>query len=244
MLSLETAIRLMVIGQALLIAAVFLVGSGRRGPRFSGAAIMLGAAAYLYTSGDLLGSMPRLEPLIRLITLAVPFLVWLFARAIFHAPWPHAFFTVAVVILVVATWAMQVVKGLVPPEMAEGALIVLRTGGLVAMVHALWLAWVGRPDDLVERRRRFRLMFVAIIAAEVTATLTVELVFGDGNVPEWLDMTNAIVIAAMMLILAIPMLRLRRVFFEPDPIRPTVLQPGPDDDAATAQDVYLSLIHI
>ena len=104
------------------------------------------------------------------------------------------------------------------------------------MAHALWLAWWGRPDDLVERRRRFRLMFVAVIALQVTAVLVVELVFGVGRVPAWLDTTNAIVIAAVMLVLSIPMLRLRKVFFEPDQHRPDAS--AESAERATAQDVY------
>ena len=236
MASLETAIRLMVIGQALLIAAVFLFGSGGRAPRVSGAAVMLGAAAYLYMSGPLRGSLPPIEPFLLLVTLAVPFLVWSFARAIFDAPWPPALLNIAAAMLLLGTWFMHVVDGWVDPAMASGASTVLRTGGLIAMAHALWLAWWGRPDDLVERRRRFRLMFVAVITLQVTAVLAVELVFGDGRVPRWLDTTNAIVIAAVMLVLSIPMLRLRKVFFEPD--RPRREESGTSPEAATPQDVY------
>jgi AraC-like DNA-binding protein len=234
MASLESAIRLMVIGQALLIAVVFLSGTGGRAARVSGAAVMIGAAAYLYMSGPLYGSLPAIEPFLMLVTLAVPFLVWSFARAIFDAPWPPALLNVAAGALLVGTWLMQVIDGWVDPATASGATVVLRTGGLIAMAHALWLAWWGRPDDLVERRRRFRLLFVAVIALQVTAILAVELVFGVGRVPAWLDMTNAIAIAALMLVLSIPMLRLRKVFFEPD--RP--FADAPAAEAGTAQDVY------
>ena len=236
MASLESAIRLMVIGQALLIAVVFLSGSGGRAARISGAAVMLGAAAYLYLSGPLYGSLPAIEPFLMLVTLAVPFLVWSFARAIFDAPWPPALLNIAAGALLLGTWLMQVLDGWVDPATASGASTVLRTGGLIAMAHALWLAWWGRPDDLVERRRRFRLLFVAVIALQVAAVLTVELVFGVGRAPAWLDMTNAIVIAVVMLVLAIPMLRLRKVFFEPD-------RPLPDasahlEETGAAHELY------
>ena len=236
MASLESAIRLMVIGQALLIAVVFLSGKGGRAARISGAAVMFGAAAYLHMSGPLYGSVPAMEPFLMLVTLAVPFLVWSFARAIFDAPWPPVLLNVAAAALLIGTWLMQVVDGWVDPATASGASTVLRTGGLIAMAHALWLAWWGRPDDLVERRRRFRLMFVAVIALQVTAVLAVELTFGVGRAPPWLDMTNVIVIAVVMLVLAIPMLRLRRVFFEPD-------QPLPDasehlEETGAAHELY------
>ncbi|MCG8371645.1 MAG: hypothetical protein MJA32_14215, partial [Proteobacteria bacterium] len=243
--TLETAIRLMVIGQALLVAAVFLFGKGGHAARISGTLVMLGVAAYLYSSGALWGSLPRLEPLILLVTMAVPFLVWSFARSIFDSPWPPLPVTAGIGLLLVVAWLMQVVDGLVEPEAAGAASLMLRSGGLVAMAHALWLAWWGRPDDLIERRRRFRLLFVAVIAWQVAAVLAVELVFGPGRVPAWLDMTKVFVIAAMMLVLAIPMLRLRRVFFEPD--RPVPAVAAGDGEPATAQDVYhrklLALMH-
>lgn len=234
--TLETAIRLMVIGQALLITAVFLFGKGGHAARISGTLVMLGVAAYLYSSGALWGSLPRLEPLILLVTMAVPFLVWSFARSIFDAPWPPMPVTAGIGLLLVVAWLMQIVDGLVEPEAANAASIMLRSGGLVAMAHALWLAWWGRPDDLIERRRRFRLLFVAVIAVQVAAVLVVELVSGPGRVPTWLDVTNVFVIAAMMLVLAIPMLRLRRVFFQPDRVVPGVAAVG--GEPATAQDVY------
>lgn len=236
MASLETAIRLMVIGQALLIAAVFLFGKGGRAARASGAAVMLGVAAYLYMSGPLRGSMPALEPLLLLVTMAVPFLVWSFARAIFDAPWPPALLNAAAAVLLLGTWLMHVVDGWTDPATASGASTVLRTGGLIAMAHALWLAWWGRPDDLVERRRRFRLMFVAVIALQVAAVLAIEIAFGDGRVPAWLDTTNALAVAAVMLVLSIPMLRLRKVFFEPDRPRPDV--PEQLAETPAAHDVY------
>ncbi len=233
---LETAIRLMVIGQALLIAAVFLFGTGGRAPRVSGALLMLGVAAYLYASSPMWGSMPIVEPLILLVTMAVPFLVWAFARAIFDAPWPPLVLNAAVVVVLAGTWLLHVLDNVFDPELANGASIALRSGGLIAVAHALWLAWWGRPDDLVERRRRFRLVFVAVIALQAAAVISVELAFGTGQVPTWLDMTNAVVIAIMMLALSVPMLRLRRVFFEADPIRPA--EPPRSAEGATAQDVY------
>ncbi len=220
----------MVIGQALLIATVFLVGKGGRAQRVSGAMIMLGLAAYQYSSGELWGSLPAIEPLILLVAMAGPFLVWSFARAIFDAPWPPALLTGVFVVLLAITWGMHVVGA----DMANGASVVLRIGGLIATAHAIWLAWWGRPDDLVERRRRFRLMFVAVIAIQVAAILMVEIIYGFGEVPQWLDMTNVVVIAVMMLVLSIPMLRLRRVFFEPD--RPVPEEP--EIETATARGVY------
>jgi hypothetical protein len=42
---------------------------------------------------------------------------------------------------------------------------VLHTGGLALAAHALWVAYIGRAEDLSEERRAFRLPFVIGVAA-------------------------------------------------------------------------------
>lgn len=66
-LNLETAIRLVVIGQELLIAAIFLSGKGTRVARVSGAALMLSIAGHLYMADVALRNLlPFVAPLGRL----------------------------------------------------------------------------------------------------------------------------------------------------------------------------------
>ena len=66
----EIAIRLIVIGQALLIAAIFLFGNGTRAARISGAMLMLSVAGYLYGSdASLRGAIPDLLPVVMLLAM-------------------------------------------------------------------------------------------------------------------------------------------------------------------------------
>lgn len=223
--SVETAIRLIVIGQELLIAAVFLFSGGARVARISGALLMLSIAAYLYSSDVVLAdSIPLLAPVAMLLALIVPFCLWLFARAIFEAPWPKPAVAHACALLVIVVWGIFVAEDVLNPVWVEAAGLVIQVLKLLVVVHALWLTMRGRPDDLIERRRALRLFFVGIISLQVAAVLLVELAIGGTLPPGWLQLSNVIIIGILTLGLAMPLLRLNHEFFE--------LQAGPESTPA------------
>ena len=66
---LETAIRLIVIGQDLLIALILMLGRGRRDVRYAAATLLLGVVAYLYMSSRVLGAFD--SPFISLAVLMI-----------------------------------------------------------------------------------------------------------------------------------------------------------------------------
>jgi len=213
--TLETAIRLVVIGQELLIAAVFLFSAGERIARISGALLMLSIASYLYASDPILIELvPLLTPFAILLAIIVPFFLWLFARAIFEAPWPKPVVMYACVSLIVFVWGVNVAQDMLNPNWVRAADVVLLLLKLLVVAHTLWMTLRGRPDDLIERRRTLRLFYVGIISVQIAVVLVVELVHGGSLPPGWLQLTNVIVIAVLTLGLAMPMLRLNHEFFE------------------------------
>ncbi|MFQ5609105.1 MAG: helix-turn-helix domain-containing protein [Woeseiaceae bacterium] len=215
MLTLESALRLLVIGQEFLIAAVFLSGSGSRAARVGGAVLMLSVVGYLYISSPGLGdSFAVIEPLAALFALAVPFALWFFARAVFEAPWPNPIAVVVAIVIGLAEWGIYLAGDIVDARIAQSAFAVVRVVSLAIVAHALSLTIRGRPDDLIERRRSFRLFFVGILSVQVAAVLIVELTLSGATAPAWLDLTNVIIIAVLTIGLAIPMLRLNSEFFE------------------------------
>lgn len=223
MTSIDSAIRLMVIGQVFLMAVVFLSGRGARGARISGALLMLGVVGYLFTSSSALReAVPLLVPVTTLLALSVSYCVWLFARAIFEAPWPSKVIVNTAAIIGIVVWLIYLGDSPQDSILVNVAGVVIKVLSLVIVAHAVWLAVQGRPDDLIERRRTFRLYFVGVISLQVAAVLVVELVLTGSTPPAWLDMTNLVVIAIVTLGLAIPMLRLNADFFVPDlqPMRP------------------------
>ena len=229
--SIETAIRLIVIGQELLLAAVFLFSAGERIARISGALLMLSIAAHLYTSGDVLrDAVPLLAPFALLFAMVVPFFLWLFARAIFEAPWPRPAVLYACAVLIIATWGVTLAKEVLNPDWVQAAGLGMQVLKLLVVAHVLWLTLRGRPDDLIERRRALRLFIVGIISLFVAAVLVVELAVGGTLPPGWLQLSNVIITGILTLGLAVPMLRLNHEFFElqTDP-KPATTKNGASD---------------
>ncbi len=213
--TLETAIRLVVIGQELLIAAVFLFSAGERIARISGALLMLSIASYLYASDPVLRDLvPLITPLTILFAMIVPFFLWLFARAVFEAPWPKPVVMYVCVSLIVFVWGVNVAQNVLNPNWVRAADVVLQLLKLLVVAHTLWMTLRGRPDDLIERRRTLRLFYVGIISVQIAVVLVVELLHGGELPPGWLQLSNVIVIGVLTLGLAMPMLRLNHEFFE------------------------------
>ena len=238
MLTFVTALRLVVIGQELLIAGVFLFGAGGRAPRVSGALLMLSIVGYLYTSDTVLSSaIPLIEPIMSLLALAVPFALWLFARAVFEAPWPRPVVLAVSVSVALTVWGIYLAGETVDSAVTAASNTIIRLLSLVIIGHALWLTLTGRPDDLIERRRTFRLFFVGIISLQAAAVLLVELVLGDGQAPSWLALTNVAIIAGLTLGLALPMLRLNAEFFDSGPDAATAVVREPDTALGPADSV-------
>jgi len=211
----ETAIRLIVIGQELLMAAVFLVSAGERVARISGALLMLSIAAYLYVSDPLLRDLiPLLTPIAVLFAMVVPFFLWLFARAIFEAPWPKPAVMYACVFLIAVVWGITISKDALHPDWVGPEGLVMQVLKLMVVAHVLWLTLRGRPDDLIERRRALRLLVVGAISLQLAVVLVVELVHGGSLPPGWLQFANVIIIAILTLALTTQMLRLNHEFFE------------------------------
>jgi AraC-like DNA-binding protein len=216
MLTTETAIRLIVIGQEFLIAAIFLFGNGTRAARISGAALMLSVAGYLYGSDtSLRGAIPELLPAVILMAMIVPYCLWAFARAVFESPWPKWWVTSAFLSVGVVVWAIFVAGEYGRSNWANSANVVMHVVSLTIVLHALWLTAKGRPDDLIEHRRTLRLYFIVVVAAQALLVLIVELALGTTAPPAWLEFGNVIIIAMLTIGLAIPMLRLNPEFFEP-----------------------------
>lgn len=210
----EISMRLIVIGQELLIALIFLFGSGSRSARISGALLMISVAAHLYTADPILReSVPGLFPLAALFAVAVPYFLWAFAKTLFDSPLPNVFLLTFFVAIGLVVWVAFVAEERISESLFESAFIFSRLTSLVIVINALWLSATGRPDDLLERRRRFRVVFVVLVSLLAIALLIAELVVGSSPTPGWLSMLSVLSIGGMTMGLAIPMLKLSEEFF-------------------------------
>ena len=226
MSSFETGLRLVVVGQALLIAAVFLFGRGRLSARLSGALLLASVAAYLLVSDPALrNALSGLVPLLGLFSILIPYALWSFARSVFEAPWPNRWVVTIFVSLALLFWVLFLSADDAPRWLAVVAERLRYLASLVIVVHALLIAARGRPDDLIERRRMFRVFFIVIVAVQVGAVLGVELFIGELQTG-WLTLVNVTLIAILTFGLALPLLRLDRDFFPHVPAP----DPGPDEE--------------
>lgn len=211
----DTALRLAIIGQQILIAAVFLAGKGSLTARVSASLFLVSVSGYLVISDPVLReALSVLMPLVSLLAMIVPLCLWVFARSVFEAPWPSKWIMAAFVLLTVGVWAQLLIRGGYESGVSSLAHDAERIASLFVVGHALYMAARGKPDDLVEKRRRFRDFFIVAVAVEVAAVLAVELALGDFP-PGWLNTLNVIVIAVLTFALAVPLLRLSHAFFAP-----------------------------
>lgn len=237
MSSFETGLRLVVVGQALLIAAVFLFGRGRLSARVSGAMLLLSVAAYLLVSDPVLRSaVPILVPLLALFSIVIPHSLWSFARSVFEAPWPARWIVGLFIVLALTFWVLFLLGDAVPPTVDLVAERTRYLASLVIVAHALLMAARGRPDDLVERRRLFRMFFIVIVSVQVGTVLGVELFIGELQTG-WLTLINVSVIAILTFGLAVPLVRLDREFFPRLPLQDADVDDAAADDLGPAEAV-------
>lgn len=237
MSSFETGLRLVVVGQALLIAAVFLFGRGRLSARLSGAMLLISVAAYLLVSDPALrAELSPIVPMLTLLSIIIPYALWSFARSVFEAPWPQRWVILAFIALGLGFWALSLYEDRLPQWFEIGAERLRYFASLVMVVHALLIAARGRPDDLIERRRLFRVFFIAIVAVQVGTVLAVELFIGELQTG-WLTVINVSVIAILTFGLAVPLLRLDRDFFPRIPAEESSSDEDDSDELSPAETV-------
>jgi AraC-like DNA-binding protein len=203
----------------LLLLAGLLIAARRRDPAcWLGTLSCLGAVAFVLTSIPGAGAVagPWLTPLVALcVTKAVWF--WLFARGLFREEFRvtprHLAF--AATVAVYGVWQQQAFVPDARAGLASGtghaaslgfdALI----GALVIL--ALMEAWRGLASDLVERRRRLRVLFVAVTGAYLGIAVCVQAynLLLDARTPQPLVLANLGLMVGLSLLAASSLVQLR-----------------------------------
>jgi AraC-like DNA-binding protein len=121
--------------------------------------------------------------------LATPAAVWMLALVLFReGPPPGRTHFAAAGALVAITMAGDYGRyrlGLLSghPELAQGLLLAGRAAALALLLCACWLALAHWRTDLVERRRKVRAAFIAVIGGVFATFATSEFVFGGRGGP-------------------------------------------------------------
>ncbi len=234
--TLDTAIRLMVIGQIMVISLFLSV----RGPRAVSIPLVLlqaSIAAYLVKSSAVLSAaVPAIDIPVFLLAMAGPYLVWAFASILFEFHRPPVWVMVLIPMATTIMCSFEIVTGS-SPVLVHAASIGF---SLFVVLHAIYRVLSGSLDDLSEPRRVFRLCFVTCISVVTAYILIVELVFvSQAAPPSWVPVSNAILIAAVYLAISVPLLSYSRHLLPEDQAPPLVEEPGLD---LAEQEMHKSLL--
>lgn len=200
--SIDTALRLMVIGQIVLISMVLLA----RGPRAVSVPLVLmqvSVIAYLVKSSAILAaSLAFAEIPLYVMAMSSPFLVWLCANVLFDFERPPLWVMVVVPSATLTLCSFKVFDSEAPLIFQVLSIV----ASLIVVLHAIYSIVRGSLDDLHEPRRRFRLYFVASMSLAAAFVLVMELAYVGQEIPAWLPVTNVSLIAAVFLLISIPLM--------------------------------------
>ncbi len=190
----DSAIRLLAIGQLLLMALVIGRGKAPRAIRMATAALLVCICAYLLLATPV--RLPERGPfwaIVQLAAQATPTMLWVFAHMLFERRIDRRVMAISVVILV-SCWIGFGLAG--PNENGLGLWLgVLQRGtSLILTAHAMRIAFQERGDDLIEKRRRLRVGFVIVVGILAVMVLVIEMIFGFRHTGAVVTLPQAIAI--------------------------------------------------
>ncbi len=198
LLLIDTLLRGMTIGAQALIAFAFLLRRPVTWRRGLGAAFIISTACYVInTSNPLSDSLGPVIIPIRVLSIIAPVIFWWFALSLFNDSfrmrWP---------VLIPLLFVGQLVIGhfiSIRGWYWDFALILARVTMIGAFGHAMYTALRYLNDDLVEGRRRFRVIFAVAVAITGFAINYQETVGYRDHPPAWLLVFQANAILTMTL---------------------------------------------
>jgi len=206
---LRLLISLVIIGQQLLIALVFLKGRPLLRAQWLGALLLLGAASYLVQSNTMLSNaVNSFGIVVTALAIAVPYLLWEFSIAIFEIRAVPRTARFLIYLVPISLWVFVVSEMPWAPPIVDVLEVMHRLFGLAVIAYIVASVYLDRRDDLLEPRRRYRALFVLLIALQAGGVLTVEMLLGNSNFPDWLELTNVVMIELLTLGLSLPLLTL------------------------------------
>ncbi len=197
LLLIDSALRILAIGQLLLIALVIGRGNAPRAIRLASVALLLGVSCYLTISTPIFLELHGpFWALVQLAAQGTPLLLWVFAHLLFERRINRPAFAGGLVVLLVSWLCFALFER---PDVRFWIALAQRVVSLMLVCHAIAIAISERGDDLIEKRRRLRVGFVVIVGLGAVMVLVVEMIFGfrHRGVLATLPQTIAIFIAVM-----------------------------------------------
>jgi AraC-like DNA-binding protein len=174
LLLIDTAMRLLAVGQLVLTALVVGRSGAPRAIRWATVLLLVCVAAYLANVAPMLHMMrSRIWPLVQLCSISAPLALWVFAHLIFERPLDRRLAGVAGAITLVS-WGTFVHARYVTHQPPVAADAVQHLLSFLLALHAIAIAIANRGDDLSEKRRMFRLGFVTVVGLETLGVVLAE----------------------------------------------------------------------
>ncbi len=200
--SFDTALRLMILGQLLLVSLAVAFREPKKVALPLGL-LNLSVAAYLIkSSSQLSASLIPLEVPIYFLAMTAPYLVWACSYALFEFERPHWFWLVTLPFVTLSLCSVVTAYADSPAVLNVLSIV----ASLAAVTHAIYAIVRGNRDDLFEPRRRFRLCFVVCLSLLTAFVLIQELVLIGQTTPRFLHFTNVILIGTVLMTMSVPLL--------------------------------------
>ena len=148
----------------------------------------IGTAAYVIVSGPVLhGLGPRVTFALGSVSLLNSAFFWWFSIALFDDAfawrWWH-FVPPALLLVVFGPFSEGLLSQNLDNFLHQSLIILM-------MLHAIWLAILHRDDDLVDKRRLFRLIFAWLVGFTGIVIALGEIYLGNQLAPGWLTLLHA-----------------------------------------------------
>lgn len=198
---------------AVLLSAISLLRDGSQSwvGRF-GALFGLGILNYLVCSASWFVNLP--SPIFEIVLtfcFVNPVLFWLFSRALFDDEFSPGILEACVAGGIIGFgFARHFWGAAFPSALQDASVIVMQLVTILLVAHIFTLALQGRRDDLIEERRRFRLVFVIGIGAYVLLVSIAEISLAGQQPPESLRSLNVLGILLLTLVVNLRINQLRR----------------------------------
>lgn len=241
---------LMTLGQLLLLIVVLVCKPPVTRLQAKAIALLVSVVGYVVASNAALQALVGpAYPLFLFLAMLPPYLLWLFAIDVFEVSYLPRFLPAGRGGLILLVPALTFASMWTP--LSASGLIIHHIASILLLAHTLVTVWLERGDDLLNPRRRFRMWFVGMIAIQAAAILLVELIYAERSIPTELEVLNMAAIGVLVLVLAVPLLRLdtevlwldvkQNPGITPGAAAPGPAQPEPTTHQALIQSLQLAM---
>jgi AraC-like DNA-binding protein len=244
---LDALMRMLTIGQLVLIALVIGRGRAPRQIRLATSMLLLGVVCYLMIATPTFGRIQGpFWALMQLAAQSVPLLLWIFAHLLFERPIDRRALGAGVVVTL-GCWVCFFFAQVTGLHIETWIALVQRSVSLLLIGHAMLIAIRERGDDLIEKRRRLRVGFVIVVGGLAFIVIALEMLFGFRRAGSDISLAQSLAILIASTAMGVALLQSDPdLLFEPampEPAIPSSFSPSEHVlnrklEAAMAEAVY------